>query len=49
MEEEEDGGVLDGGGEVSIGCAEGDGVEVEEVGGGAESSWEEEASVGCPY
>ncbi len=38
MEEEEDGGVLDGGGEVSMGCTVGDGVEVEEVGGGAESS-----------
>lgn len=38
MEEEEDGGVLDGGGEVSMGCTVGDGVEVEELGGGAESS-----------
>lgn len=44
-EDDDDGGVLVGGGDVSMGCAEGDGVEVEEVGGGA-GSWEEEPSAG---
>lgn len=45
MEEDDDGGgVLVGGGDVSMGCADGDGVEVVEVGGGG--SWEEEPSAG---
>lgn len=37
MEVEDDGGELGGGGDVSMGWTDGEGVEVEEGGGGAES------------
>lgn len=45
MEVEDDGGELVGGGDVSIGWTEGDGVEAEEEGGGADSC-AEDASMG---
>lgn len=45
VEEDDDNGGVPVGGDVSMGCAEGEGVEVEEVGGGAESC-EEDPSAG---
>lgn len=50
VEEEKDGGEVDGGGDVSMGWVEGEGVEEEEGGGAAaaESGWAE-VPLGWPW